>query len=44
MHSVVYVFVDRRAVIEVQIISISPMLQGQIKQTWEEMREREIFQ
>jgi len=37
MHSAIYVFVGRRAVIEVQIISISQMLQGQIEQTWEEI-------
>ena len=37
MHSAIYVFVGWGAVIEVQIISISQMLQGQIEQTWEEI-------
>lgn len=37
MHSAIYVFVGRGAVIEVQIISISQMLQGQVEQTWEEI-------
>lgn len=37
MHSAIYVFVRRGAVIKVQIISISQMLQGQIEQTWEEI-------
>lgn len=37
MHSAIYVFVGRGAVIKVQIISISQMLQGQIEQTWEEI-------